>query len=207
MNIKNNYDEYGILILENVYSDKEYESIMNELSNLYSLRMFLDPEHTSSALYDDGTPKKKNVALFLDDLYSQRGRMLSKILTITEERLLSVETKQIYSELNSVCKTIFNVNRHSTLISYYENNDEYDFHKDTCAFTTLSYFYKDPKSFSGGDIIFNVDKEEIKVEIDKNISIIFPSVYEHRVTKVNMSESNLDMKGRFSISQFLHISM
>lgn len=207
MKIKKKYEDAGIIVFQDTFSKTELESIKHELFQLYSNNMFLEPDLTGGALDEDGKHKKNNVALCLDVFYTDGGRQISPILNYLSKHLLSTEIKEIYSEINPICSIIKNVNAHATIVNYYENEGRYDYHADDAAFTTLTYVYEDnPKRFSGGDISFKVNNEEIFIEIESNMSIIFPSSYEHKVSKVLMDDSDKNkMLGRFSLSQFLGI--
>lgn len=206
MDIKKIYEKYGIIVFNNTFSNSEIVLIKNELRQLYEHNMFGPPELTGSAVDENGINKKTNSALWLDHIYTTYGRSASSILSILSKNLLSDDIKKMYSKINPICSLIKNANSHSTLISYYENNDKYDYHSDAAVFTTLSYLYDDKKYFSGGDIVFKINDEEIFIELENNLSIIFPSTYEHMVTPVKMEDKYKNqMLGRFCLTQFLGI--
>ena len=88
------------------------------------------------------------------------------------------------------------------MVSYYENSDYYKSHRDDAIVTVLNYFFKEPKRFEGGEIIFT--DYDLKFQVTNEITIIFPSNIKHEV-----SEIYLDKKyegkglGRFCMNQFL----
>ena len=197
---------FDILVLQDVYSDYEIQRMLLELEVIYSSNGLEDPLKSGTALYDDGTPMKKNKALFLDNVYSQEYRFISPILSYSETKLLSKEVKSEMYKINASHGILFNASSHNTLVSYYENFDHYDFHKDSAAYTFLSYIWKEPKKFSGGDIVFDVNDQKILIEIQNNMAIIFPSSYSHAVTEVEMNEEYRNkMYGRFCITNFIGI--
>lgn len=199
---------FDILILQNVYSDYEKERILSELEIMYLSNALQDPESSGTAVYDDGTPMKRNKALFLDNVYNQDYRFISPVLSYSESRLLSHEVKNEMYKINPSHGILFNATMHNTLVSYYENFDHYDFHKDASAYTFLSYLWKEPKKFSGGDIVFNINDQKFLIEIQNNMAIIFPSCYSHSVTEVKMEKENLGkMYGRFCITNFIGIGL
>lgn len=195
-----------IVIIEDVFSEEQYDEILEELFFYVKEKILFDEKYTGSAKYDDGNLKKKNSSLFLDVLYPPEDRALSLILKHTENALLSDEFKENLQKQNILYGILKCANRHFTLVNYYENSDYYDYHFDESAFSTLSFFYKEPKSFSGGNIKFRVNDQEIDIEIKNNMSIVFPSFYEHRVVPISMqsTESNNPL-GRFSIAQFIFV--
>ena len=92
-------------------------------------------------------------------------------------------------------------NTNTNFVSYYENNDEYDYHFDTSMFSMLIWLYKTPKKFKGGE--FSFKKENRKIELKNNRMILFPSYLEHKVTKLNMKNSG-DNNGRYTITHFFN---
>lgn len=202
------HKDIDILVIEDVFTEKEQSAIWNELSMIVKNNILLPPDQTGSARYENGSIKKKNSAIFLDELYTGYGRNISPIIKCTENLLLQ-ESKDEFQKANNFFGMMKKANLHFTLVNYYENSDHYDFHDDDCAFTILSYIFKEPKKFSGGNITFkeNEDAEEIEIEVRNNMSIVFPSFYQHKVDRVIMEREDMNkMLGRFSISQFLYIS-
>ena len=197
-----------ILIAKEVFSSEEISIMWDEIKYYYVRNFFYPPELTLSAKNDDGSLKKKNLSVFIDGLYNQESRRLSGILEFTEKRLLSKEIKNTMKEINPVHGIFSNANQHSTLLNYYENNDYYDYHADSSVYSILTYLFKEPKYFSGGEIIFNINNNEIKIDIDNNMSIIFPSSYQHMVLPVTMEKQYCNkMLGRFSIAQFVGVRL
>ena len=208
MKIKNIETSFDLLVLEDVYDDNQTSEIWKELEMLIKSNALLPPELSGSAEYDDGSYKKKNKSLFLDFVYQENYRFLSPILKYTEEILLSPEIKDMMEKINPAHGILKVANQHGTLVSYYEKEDAYDFHTDNSAYSTLSYFYKEPKSFLGGEIVFDVNGEVVEIPIQNNMSIIFPSCYRHMVKPIKMKEEDLNKGlGRFCISQFIGINL
>lgn len=197
----------SIVVIEDVFEEEENKRIFSELCDLVKQKKLLVPEKTGSARYDDGSLKKKNSAVFLDDLYGPDERYFSAILRYTEEKLLSYEMKNKLQSYNNFYGILKSANNHFTLVNYYENSDYYDFHADLCAFSILSFFFEEPKNFSGGNVVFRVNDEEFEVEIKNNMSVFFPSFYEHKVIPIKMNNEGADdsVLGRFSIAQFIFV--
>lgn len=203
-------EKLDIIIIENVFNQNEQNLIWIELDNYLQKNIFRGPEETGSATNPDGSLKKKNSSMFLDALYTQNGRLVSSILQITEKKLLSFETKKMLQEKNNIFGMLKAANSHTTLLNYYENSDYYDFHDDSSAFSILTYIFKEPKKFSGGDMIFKQkeDGEEVNIKIKNNMSIFFPSFYQHKVIPIDMKKEHQGKNfGRFSIAQFIGINV
>ena len=80
----------------------------------------------------------------------------------------------------------------SFLLNYYEDRNYYLPHSDEGLMTCLHWFYKEPKSFEGGEFVFtDYDK---KIELASNKMIIFPSMIKHEVTPIIMKEEDKGKK-------------
>jgi len=187
------------LEIKNMYSDNEVDDIMFEFEFLRRSNIFEDPEHTASATYKDGALKKKNKAVFLDEVYHKR----ESSLTLKHNRkLFSVDVD--FSHLGPVFKTIRLCNSDSTLINYYEDSDHYAPHTDSSVITALTYFYKQPKRFSGGELVF--PEYHYSLAPIHNITYIFPGMVEHGVTPVSMDEEFRGLGyGRYCMAQLLNV--
>tara|TARA_B100001996_G_C18481166_1_gene523837 strand:+ start:26 stop:769 length:744 start_codon:yes stop_codon:yes gene_type:complete len=210
-------------IIDNFYTEKELGLIWNELNFLLDGNKFNPPEETGTALRK-GKPIKKNGGIFLDNLYEDRK--YSNILTVN---------RKLYQNFNNIiskCKSwwwtcisgSFNIiTNDTTLVSYYENSDYYKSHWDQCMITSLTWFYKEPKVFEGGDLILNSESSLAnsdnvihpinlmgspeKIKIKNNRMVLFPSMVPHQVTPVKIDSiyKNKGM-GRFCITNFLNTS-
>jgi Rps23 Pro-64 3,4-dihydroxylase Tpa1-like proline 4-hydroxylase len=200
-------DPISIVVLEDVFTEEQQKDIFEELCSYVKEGRLLSPDQTGSATHEDGSLKKKNSAIFLDDIYLSEQRNNSAILVNTENSLISYDIKETLQSYNPLYGVLKSANRHFTLVNYYEDSDYYDFHHDLSAFSILSFFFKEPRSFSGGNIIFKLDNKEFEIEVKNNMSVFFPSFYEHRVVpvKMNSDKNKESVPGRFSIAQFIFI--
>jgi hypothetical protein len=194
---------FPFLQIENLYSEDELILLWKEFDFLTHPDKLESPENTGSALDEETkVPLKKNKGLFLDDLYSSRN--ISNILTITKQ-LFSPIILNAFSELSFGYENIKYTNRDATLLSYYENSEYYKSHRDEALYTAVTWFFKEPKSFSGGNFYFT--DYGIKIEMQNNMAVIFPSFVKHAVDEIILEKNNdLTGHGRYSISQFLYIS-
>lgn len=191
---------FEMLIIKDTFSENELNSIWYELNHLHNVNAFLDPEKTGSARDNDGNLKKQNKAIFLDTVYKQRN--FSSILPLLEEKVLSIEVKEKMLNINPAFGNFASVNSHVTLISYYEESDYYKAHSDLSVFSTLTYIFKEPKNFIGGDIYFYINDKEFKIAIENNLSIVFPSAYLHEVSPITMIDRTIPLSGRHCLSIF-----
>jgi len=181
-----------------VYTRSELNSLWQELDFLCNQRIFTD---TRGAVHPDtGKPLSNNLSVWIDTLYSERNT--SNIL---------FHNRKLFNNYNSIVKSHphwffknFDCGDDSTLLSYYENSHNYDYHVDNAYATALTWFYKKPKAFSGGDLLLKVDDNILTIEVRDNFTIIFPSTITHSVTKVSLDEmySHKHM-GRFCMTQFM----
>lgn len=196
-----NTKPFPYLIIENMYSDDELKLIWQELEFLSYRNKLRPPERCGSAQSDDGEYLKNNSGLYLDYIYSDRS--ISNILSINS-KLYSLNIVKAFSDICFGYGNISHTNYDTTLISYYENGGYYKPHRDTAIYTSITWFYKDPKSFSGGD--FNFTEYDVKVQVKNNTTIMFPSFVEHSVDEIIMNNSEENYrKGRYCMAQFSYI--
>ena len=198
------YEEpFPHLIVEDFYNEKELELIWEEL-NFYT-----KPGKLLEAKDYGGVEGMTNAkALALDTLYlnyeSKGGpnyRNISNILNVNR-KLFDSGVLDTYSQIHECCNLKYNAD--TTKIRYYHDNEYYEPHRDS-AFQTLSfsYFYKEPKSFSRGELYF--PKHTYEIPCNNNSMIIFPAWVQHGVNKVKIKESDYYAGlGRYAITNFLY---
>jgi predicted 2-oxoglutarate/Fe(II)-dependent dioxygenase YbiX len=138
----------------------------------------------------------------LDDLYKSRN--ISNILTVNKN-LMSLHILEAFSSLCFLYENIKHTNDDTTLISYYDNGGYYKSHQDSALYTAITWFFKEPKKFNGGDFYFSNYNHKIKLKNNK--TILFPSVITHSVDEIVMNnESDVGCGyGRYAVSQFFHL--
>lgn len=191
---------FPYLKIENMYSEDELELIAEELKFLTYPEKLEEPILSGSAM-KDGKVLKENRALFLDDLYKKRE--ISNILKVNRKLFLS-EYLDSYANLNFGYKSIKECNRDTTLISYYENGGYYKPHKDNSMHTAVTWFFREPRLFEGGNLYFSEYNE--KIEIKHNMTIMFPSFVLHAVDEITMVEDLPSGFGRYCMTQFIDIN-
>lgn len=191
-------EQIPYIIIDDFYTLEEQNEMMVELDYLTEPRRLILPfeDNYSAGSMDD---QLKNVPCqYLDNFYKNRDH--SSILQITEK--LFMNDGQLINNHPHWAFSITEINLHWTHVLYYEEEQEYKPHWDSARFTALTYFYNEPKRFSGGDLVF--DDYDIEIECINNRVIVFPSILRHASTPVKMVGNRDQQKnGKFCITQFL----
>lgn len=95
-----------------------------------------------------------------------------------------------------------NTNTDSTMVSYYDHEQEYKSHKDSTQFTFLVWLYKEPKKFKGGD--FCLTEANKRIKCIPNRMVMFPSYLGHKVYPVRMDSDAKFGDGRYCVTHFFN---
>ena len=199
--------EHPWISIEDFYDQQELAFIWEELEFLSYPWKLLPPDDTNSAV-EYGEILKQNNGVFLDTVYHNRrySNILSanrKVRTCTSNSIKEKGKLKILQNHDNWFFKRFRCYDDFTLLSYYENEDYYKPHEDSACITALTWLYKEPKRFTGGDLIFP-DTNEV-VECKNNKTILFPSSITHQVTEVKMDEKYRGKRlGRWCITQMLY---
>ena len=185
------------LILKDFYNEEELELIWEEL------KFYTKPGKLLEAKDFGGISHRTNShAIQLDELYSEKKfRGISNILTVNR-KLFDGEILKAFAKIHDCCRTAPVSNWDVTKVRYYHNNDYYQPHTDSAFhFLSFSYFYREPKKFSGGEIFF--PDYDYEYSCDNNSMIILPAWVNHGVKEVSIKDSDYyDGWGRYCISNF-----
>ena len=196
--IKELQNKTPYVYIKNLYSEEELSELFSELDYLQSRpSIWLDPEASGSAMTPENTPLKANKGLWINHLYKQEG--VSAILS-HNMKIYSTGLAQKIAIEHSWFEYLLINSRFSTLLSYYENNNHYKPHRDHAVLTTLTWLYKEPKKFEGGELTLN---EEAKIPCENNSMLIFPSTCLHEVSPVLFKDTNNKGMGRYTITTFV----
>lgn len=191
------------LIIRNTFNEQELKLIWRELDFLSSPSKLERPSSSGTAVdLLTGLPLSNNFCLFLDDVYIKRE--VSDILRINKKIIDPGITNAFY-RLSPLLGHINMVDRYSTMIRYYETGEYYRGHRDIARFTAISYFFKEPKSFTGGDLHF--DDFEYTVNIENNMTILFVGSMIHSTTELVMTDhtERFSGHGKYAMTQFLNL--
>ena len=195
------YQGVSFLVIKNLYSKDELFLIQKELDYLwYSMSFNRNEDYLSVAKTDDGTVLGKRSGVWLDYFYSNRES--SNILRLNRKPFANEEIRNIFANLNPYHYHYLKLDFDNTLLQYYENSDYYKPHTDHAVFSLVTWFFKEPKKFTGGK--FKFTDMDFELEIENNMCVIFPSFLWHEVEEVKMIETNKhEPYGRFSMTQFV----
>ena len=186
-------DPIPFLIIDNTYTIDEQEKIYRELDFLYTK---LPRAKTEDSAVTECGKIKNNTGIFLDTIYL--NRKFSDILSLNR-KIFSKPVCNALAECHYAYNSSYMINMDTTLLSYYGNGDSYFAHRDLSAITYVTWFYKEPKAFSGGEFIFT--DYDLNIEVLSNRTVAFFGSYKHEVKEVKLN-SNIPMAGRFTLSQF-----
>ena len=188
-------DPFPHLIINNLYTEDELELIWEEL------KFFTKPGKLLEAKDYGGvvgyTPAR---AVVLDDVFA-RHRQMSNILTVSR-KLFKSSVLDEFGKIHDCCSIAKDCNWDIVKLRYYHNDDYYDPHTDrSMQFLAFSYFYKEPKKFEGGELLF--PKYDYKVPCENNSIVIMPGWVQHAVSKVSIEDSEyFDGWGRYAVTHF-----
>lgn len=188
-------EPFEYIIIDNTYTEEELRLIFLELDFWAVSGNLMGPKHTGTAKWEDGQPKKHNKGVFLDDVYVERK--YSNVLKFNR-KIYEIQLNEPSIILNHLRES----NQDYTLVSYYENEAHYSSHVDNSTLTAMTYLYKQPKVFEGGDLILT--EYGYAFEPWFNRTYIMPGVAEHEVTEVKMRAEDCGKGlGRYCISNFI----
>ena len=176
-------------LVKNFLNYEEIERVKSELATLKP--ELKGPESTGSAKDDNNNLSVKRKGLFLQDYTYLKGnsginRIYDKVTDpYFKEKLCS--KNWVFEYFNN------SFSWNSTLISLYGEGDSYKYHKDSSVLSIIYYLFDG--EFGGGDFLL----QHVKVPIQNNSLIIFPSCFHHAVTPVTGSGQ------RWSITNFYNI--
>ena len=205
--IKSSYKEpFPHMIIENFYDPDELKLIWEELT------FYTKPEKLVEAKHFGGIQDATNShAVCLDNVYRDHSdddgpnyRKLSNILTLNR-KLFNDEILNKFAKTHDSCQIIKHCNSDTTKVRYYHDGEYYKPHIDSpMQFLGFYYTHKEPKKFTGGDLIFPYYNSQLTCE--NNSMILMPGWVEHGVTKVSIKESDYyDGWGRYCISSFINV--
>ena len=184
------------LIVEDFYNDTELELIWEELDFYTKDGKLFDAKD-----YGGIVDKTNSNAIQLDHLYAGDYRKISNILTVNR-KVFDGNILDTFSDIHDCCDIARWCNHDITKVRYYHDGDFYEPHTDRCMqFLGFSYFYREPKKFQGGHLIF--PKYNYEIECKNNSIIYMPGWVEHGVSEVQISNSDyLEGYGRYAITSF-----
>ena len=189
-------DPFPHMIVENFYNDDELKLIWEEL-DFYTKDGKLFDAHEFGGVID----KTNSKAIWLDKIFNKKYRNLSNILKVNR-KLFDSAVLEAFSSVHDCCSIAKFCNYDVTKVRYYHDGDYYEPHTDkTVQFLGFSYFYREPKKFEGGELIF--PKYDYTFDCPNNSLIMMPGWVEHGVSKISIKNSDyFDGYGRYAVTSF-----
>jgi len=193
---------FPFLVIDNWYTPNEEKAVWKELDFFSSTpKDQIDrAEKTIVARNPDGSSKSNAYRFYIEEFYNKRE--LSPIINCMYKQL-TPEFHNIISECMPYARSFLSSNADSSLLSYYEENDHYEPHHDTFAWTCLIWMVREPRLFNGGD--FKLNEPDIEVKLKNNRAVFFPCCYLHSVSPVKFHTQPKEIGyGRYTITHFYY---
>ncbi len=202
-----NYIEEGInaLVIDNFYSEQQLKEVWKELDWITKPAVMMDQKDLSSAEVNGKFQTSKR-GVFLEEVFQnwRHSALISHTISNMSQELF----QDTILNYNPLYKILYGCNYRTHLLSYYEDSDYYKPHTDAAVFTILSYFCKEPKSFTGGEVILSSTKgdKNATVEIKNNRIVVIASNTLHAVNPiVSATKNTLSGNGRYCLAAFLNV--
>tara|TARA_R100000664_G_C2758306_1_gene147070 strand:- start:547 stop:1170 length:624 start_codon:yes stop_codon:yes gene_type:complete len=189
---------FPFIVADNWYSPEEEQLIWKEL-DFYYRPQNLESSTLNSAM-ENHEALSNSWRIYPMSIFNREYLKFSTIIS-SVKKYLNPKFSSFVKDCMPQGVQFLDATKIQNMISYYDHNQEYKPHHDTAQFTSLIWFYKQPKQFTGGDFVLTQPNQTIKCK--HNRMIFFPSYYIHSVTPVSISPENRNTGlGRFTITNF-----
>ena len=193
------------LIVEDLYEDHELELIWEELNFFTKPGKLMLPLEHGAAEKQGGEAKTSALAFPLTSTLPGKTRRWSNILTL--ETAMFQKLKRDLRNWKQSHYSLYQIPTPSntyTKLRYYHNDEGYATHADhPFAWITFSYFYKEPKKFTGGELFFE-DFDNYEFPCNNNSLIAIPPYVAHGVRTVKIDNDDYySGNGRYAITTFV----
>lgn len=193
-NFNHIWDPCELILIDGACIGENIKTCLNELKIISSA--FKESTALDSAVDHQGNVKRQGDSVFLNSVYTEEFALSSPIVKVIQSCIDKTKLNEYtpYSQMNF----LKNVSGYNILVSGYKNGDFYLNHQDVSVITVL--FWLSETHFEGGDLIFT--DFNYTVPFKSNRVVIFPSYYNHEVTKII---SNTEGFVRYTVTAFLLI--
>lgn len=190
-------------VIKNFYTEEELSLIWKELDFFTSPDRMVPSSETGSFGRDplSNIPTSNSHSVAIENFYVERE--CSDILRLNRKTFYPKIIEKIVT-LNPVfLANLKRCNHDITKIKYYETGHEYAPHQDDFYGTFLTYFFKQPKSFTGGNLYF--PDFDYTIPIENNMVVFFHGSVWHQSTSVTMTNNTQPFSGygKYCMTQFL----
>tara|TARA_X000001036_G_scaffold118600_1_gene112107 strand:+ start:257 stop:889 length:633 start_codon:yes stop_codon:yes gene_type:complete len=196
-----------VLYTDEFYNEEELDAMFYEAEKIRQLDL-LTSDSTSGATIqvknkDTGEIKTEglsnNQSVWFDKIYAGEKR-LSDTLRIVS-KIYDGKLIDYLASLHPYFITMRQNKRTGTLLSYYDESEHYKNHRDSSFVTVLTWLYKEPKAFKGGEFVIEND---LKIECVRGRVVFMPSYALHSVVPVVMPKDKIGKGlGRYTVTQFV----
>ena len=188
-----------VVEVKDFYTKEEINHLWNFVISTNPYEWHTNPDMNGGAKNDKGKDLKHNYAVCIDEWYTPTGRKFCPLFKLNR-KLWDKKFTQELCKKHKLFEFVNKVNKDTTFLNYYEDSNYYDFHTDNATLTALTFFYQEPKKFTGGELLIEKD---LVLDCKNNSLVIFPSILKHRAEKVKIKTKE-KLYGRFSMTQFLN---
>jgi len=187
-------------VLENFYTEDEIDRIWKEIqyldSNTYG---WAYPNPQINAVDKKGNLLLQGARQFKFSIFGYNNlELLRKSNIYTSGKKLMNYHDYLVGK-HDIYKNIKELDRHFSFLNYYYKDDGcYKLHHDISMYTMLSYFYEEPKNFTGGQCLVGNNK----YEIHNGFTIVLPGWLKHGSTPIKIIDKSRKKSGRYSIAHF-----
>jgi len=218
----NDNKEFPYLYVDEWYTPEEEKLIWKELdfyTNPFAMCRANDEKNKRAQLEREEGKKDKGSAIEawhfpVDNLSAPitwNNREVSHILRLKLLKMDSIE--DTIKKMGTLFEPFWETNYDLHYVSYYEDGDYYKAHRDgmsdddyTHKMTTITWFHRKPKAFTGGD--FKLNDIDVTIESKHNRMLMFPNYYAHEVLPLAMNNKNylvMGGEGRYSIINLYYL--
>jgi len=193
-----------LMVIRNFYTKEEQDLIWKELDFLNSPRKYKPSTETGSNGIDpiSKLPLTNSRSFHLNEIYKDEN--VSDILHITQ-KIFDINIVNTFCSLSPLLGHYRYARKVYTKIKYYDTNEYYRGHTDDCRFSVCTYFYKEPKSFLGGDLHF--DEYNVTIPIENNMAVFFVGSAVHSSTELTKKDG-VELPegfGKYVMNQFIDL--
>jgi hypothetical protein len=193
---KNKSYDFGYLYIEDVYTNKEFQEIHNEIKNfdwvLDNLPRIKQMRVESGAHDLHNNSLIKANGMDFDEMY--RHRDCSATLT-HNRKMYQGEIKEAMETAHPANVSVDMTTSDSTFLNRYKKGDKYNPHRDFAFYSIISFLNFDNKEIEGGDFVFT--DYNINFKFKNNSAVYFPSWVKHHCTEIKSDST------RYSLAQFI----
>ena len=196
-----------IVYCDDFYSEEELQVMYDEVEKIRLLGVLDDTDKggATKTIVDKKTGKKEEVKLaknqtaWFNHLYKGEPR-LSDVLKITD-KIHDPKLVEYLADIHHHFISMKMWGATGTLLSYYDESQHYENHRDSCFVTVLTWLYKEPKAFEGGEFVI---EDELKIDCVRGRTLFMPGYSLHKVVPVSMPKDKKGKGlGRYTITKFV----